>query len=73
MGQELPEGYPRIPKNSGGGAATPEDLARLQEEALNNWTARAARLSAERGQPVSVAEAQAEYRATIHEVFDKSK
>jgi hypothetical protein len=65
MGQEPPEGYPRIPENSGGGAGNPEDLERSRAEQQQIWENMAARLSAERGHPVSVAEAKAELQAEL--------
>ena len=65
MGEQLPEGYPGIPKNSGGEAGTPEDLERAQAESKTNWETLAARLSVERGHPVSVEEAKAEVQAKL--------
>ena len=66
MGDEMPEGnYPRIPQNSGGGAGKPEDLERARAEQQANLEAISARLSAERGRPVSVAEVRAEMNAKV--------
>jgi hypothetical protein len=66
MGDEMPKGnYPRIPQNSGGGAGSPEDLERSRAEQQAALERVAARLSAQRGYPVSVEEVRAEMNAKV--------